>query len=110
LLPAYDSLEAVPLHRQELVSFVIEDDLARASSGGIEVRVMLAGGEERWCFFMTPPALAACGDLLPRSGLRIHLGVKHMIVVSEIDAEVVAEVFAQIDKEGLLREHTSSIV
>lgn len=94
---------------KELVSFVVEDNLSSANDMAIEVRVTMADGEERWCFFMTPAAMAACGDWIPGSTNRYHLGVPHMIVVSRIDSEVIAKVLALIDDDGLLRAHTVSI-
>jgi hypothetical protein len=67
-------------------SDTIDDDLSGAATGGIEVTVTLRDGERRWCYFMTPAALATCGDWLPGTETRIHYDAPHMIVVAELDA------------------------
>lgn len=89
-----------------LAAFEIETDLVHAATGAIEVRVTVLTGEDRWCFFMTPAALAACGDWLPKSTVRFHLGVPHMIVVSEIDTDIVRRALEEIDSQGELLTHT----
>lgn len=92
-----------------LVSLVIEDDGAQGVLGAVEVRVKMVTGADRWCFFMTPEALAACGDLLPDSSVRFHLGVAHMIVVSEIDEDIIRRTLEEIDSQGALLAHTVPI-
>ncbi len=53
-----------------LKTFRIDDDLAGASAGAIEVTVTMEDGASRWCYFMTPSALAAAGDWVPGTQVR----------------------------------------
>ncbi len=103
-----DHLEAVrgASHRPSIASFRIDDDPARAGNGSIEVGVVLSDGTTRWCFFITPEALAAAGGWLPgRTDVRIHLGVRHMIVVSTIDESVIEATLRMLEEQGILDEH-----
>lgn len=84
-----------------LESFTIDDDLAVQSSGAIEVTLHLRGHSPRWCYFMRPETLAACGDWIPGTRTRIHFGSPHMIVVGgELNAEIIGQALRQIDAAG----------
>lgn len=94
------------------MTITIEDDrLDAATAGAIEVTIQLSGsGERRWCFFMTPEALRACGNTLEaQPDVRVHIGVPHMIVVSRIDAEIIIEVLRDLEQRGELLRHTAPI-
>jgi hypothetical protein len=96
--------------RNMAATITIEDPLAAADSGAIEVTVELAAsGSKRWCFFMTPRALEACGDTLAGSSVRVHLGEPHMIVVSRIDQDVITEVLRDLEKRDELVAHTAPL-
>jgi hypothetical protein len=86
-------------------SYKIEDDLALADNLGIEVTVTLTDGQFGWCFFMTPRALANCGDLVEGTQVRVHPGVPHMIVVSELSQDIIERVLRQLEAGGELVEH-----
>ena len=94
---------------QRLVSFEIQDELSAAALGAIEVHLQMSDGSYRWCFFMTPAALTACGNWLTGTNVRIHLGVRHMIVTSEIDENVIRASLEELDQQGQLIEHTLDI-
>ncbi len=64
-------------------TFTLRDDLATQDTGAIEVELHMRDGSRRWCFFMTPTTLAACGDRIDNTLVRIHYGAPHMIVVAE---------------------------
>ena len=66
-------------------------------------------GSRRWCFFMTPSALASCGDWIPGTKIRMHPGVSHMIVVAEISKEIIEQVLRHLDTEGELSTHTLAV-
>ena len=83
-----------------LKHFRIDDDLADAARGAIEVIVTMDDGTSRWCYFMTPTALAAAGDWVPGTQVRFHYGAPHMIVVSEINVEIVDRVLRHLDETG----------
>jgi hypothetical protein len=89
-----------------LRSYIIDDDLAAADHGAIEVTVTLTDERRRWCFFMTPAALEACGDYVPGTRVRVHLGEPHMIVVSEISVDIIASVLRELEATGELERRT----
>jgi hypothetical protein len=90
-----------------LVEYRITDDLRLRNEIAIEVDVLFDSGERRWCYFMTPQALATCGDLLKGSrDVRVHPGVQHMIVCSRLDEEIVENTLQQLDREDELYVHT----
>jgi hypothetical protein len=87
-------------------SYTIDDDLAGADHGAIEVTVTLTDERRRWCFFMTPQALAACGDWVSGTRVRVHVGEPHMIVVGEISREIIETVLRELDVSGELEHRT----
>lgn len=97
-------------HERSIASFTIDDDVGRADAGSIEVTITLSDGTKRWCFFVTPEALAAVGDWLPgRTDVRVHLGVSHMIVVSTIGHSVIETTLRMLEEQGTLHEHTTGL-
>jgi hypothetical protein len=87
-------------------SYRIEDDLAAVDTRAIEVSIVLADERRRWCFFLSPAAIAACGDFVEGTNVRVHLGELHMIVVSEVTVEVIERVLGELDKCGALEGRT----
>ena len=86
-----------------LASFTIEDDLAIQESAAIEVVLQLDSGERRLCYFITPTALAACGDFVSGTKVRYHYGSPHMIVVAgQLDRPMIEKVLREIDARGEL--------
>ena len=92
----------------ELNAFHIVGDLQESGRIGIEVEVTFTSGEKRWCYFMTPSALASCGDCIPDTRIRFHYGALHMIVVSELNQEVIRKGLDHLDCKGELRECTKA--
>jgi hypothetical protein len=89
-----------------LRSYRIDDDLAAAGTGAIEVTLTLADEQRRWCFFITPAALATVGDFIEGTAVRFHLGELHMIVVSEVTQDVIERVLRRLETEGELLRRT----
>ena len=89
-----------------LRSYSIDDPLELSATGAVEVTVTFDSGEQRWCFFFTPEGLTRCGDLLPASDVRLHLGVPHMLVASRLDADIIQAALHDLDSSGQLVEHT----
>lgn len=85
-------------------SFTIDDDVS--TIGAVEVTVELQNGQRRWCFFITPHSLNCVGDYLPDTNVRVHFGVSHMIVVSQLDEAIVENTLRLIEKEGKLENRT----
>jgi hypothetical protein len=54
---------------------------------------------------MTPSALATVGDRVNGSEVRVHLGVPHMIVVSEISQGLIERILRRMEADGELLEH-----
>ena len=91
-------------------SFTIENDLTNQSTGAIEVIVEMDDGQRRWCFFMTPEAMRACGDWIDGTTTRIHYGSPHRIVVAcVLDAEVIERALRHIDRAGQLEACTMAL-
>ncbi len=88
-----------------LKSFAIEDDLEAQNSGAIEVTLHLENGSSRWCFFITPAALEACGDWISETHIRVHYGAAHMIVVAgQLNRALIEKALQQIDRAGELEK------
>jgi hypothetical protein len=86
----------MPIERIE-----IDDDLATQATGAIDVTVVFADGERRWCYFMTPEALSYCGDWINGTETRIHYGAAHMIVVAApLTASLIEQALFHIQDEG----------
>jgi hypothetical protein len=92
-----------------LRSYTIDDDLGAADRAAVEVTVTLTDVRRRWCFFITPAALAAVGDYVEGTSVRVHLGEPHMIVVSEVSRDVVERVLRQLDADGELVRRTQPL-
>ena len=75
----------------------------------IEVTIDL-NGEKRWCFFATPELLASVGDWVDGTQVRVHLGVSHMIVVSQLNAKNIDRVLQKLYNDGDLETHTTLLV
>ena len=90
------------------ITFEIDDPLDLAGAGAVEVTVTLSTGERRWCFFLTPEAIRACGDRLD-GDVRVHYGEPHMIVVSRLDASVIASALRDLAENDELVAHTAAL-
>lgn len=83
------------------------DDLSIQSTGAVEVIVEMENGQRRWCFFMTPQALMACGDWIDGTQTRIHYGCPHMIVISQpFDEKIIRLALRHIEHDGKLEACT----
>src|SRR5579859_2238077 len=86
-----------------LKSFIIEDDLDLQTTGAVEVIVELEEGQRRWCYCMTPQALAASGDWIDGTPVRLHYNAPYMIVIaSPLDKTLIELALQHIDREGKL--------
>ncbi|HEY1016727.1 MAG TPA: hypothetical protein VGE07_28705 [Herpetosiphonaceae bacterium] len=93
-----DSGAEIPMLRE----IKIDDDLAESDRSGIEVTISFSDGQRRWCFFMTPAALQACGDQIDGSDVFIHYDAPHRIIVSDISAPIIEAALRQIERNGAL--------
>lgn len=84
-----------------LLGFTLRDDLEIQESCAIEVDLHMRDGTRRWCFFMTPAALASCGDRIDETRVRIHYGAPHMIVLTErLSEESIDRALQHIARHG----------
>ena len=67
------------LLRYELEEGVWDDEPSR---GALFVYFHMSDGQVRWSFIHSPETLAASGDWVGESKVRIHGGANHMIVLS----------------------------
>ena len=88
----------------------IEDDLFMQDQGAIEVTVRLSDGRSRWCYFMTPAAIEACGDWIDGTRIRFHFGARYMIVVAgTLTEDLIIKALRSIEKQGELLDCTMAI-
>ncbi len=92
-----------------MLAYTIDDPITDPLSSCVEVTVNFGDGCKRWCFFATPEALTACGDWVEGTRIRLHLGVPHMIVVSELSEGVIDRVLRQLDAADELEAHTAPL-
>ena len=92
-----------------MLKYQIDDSIEEALKCAIEVTVDF-NGEKRWCFFATPQLLASVGDWVDGTQVRVHLGVPHMIVVSELDEEIIDRVLQKLYNGGQLETHTTPLI
>ena len=79
----------------------IEDDLSTQDQGAIEVHLQMSSGENRWCYFMTPRALQACGNWIEGTTVRFHYGAPHMIVVADVlTDDLIRKALRSIEESG----------
>jgi hypothetical protein len=81
---------------------IIKDDLIDHQQSAIEVDLLLASGEWRWCWFASPAGLAQFGDTLDDNTTRIHYDTPHTIVVSPLDASTILTALNHIQRHGAL--------
>jgi hypothetical protein len=92
-----------------MLKYQIDDSIEEPLTHAIEVTVDL-NGQKRWCFFATPQLLASIGDWVDGTQVRVHLGVPHMIVVSELNEEIIDRVLHQLYDSGQLEAHTTPLI
>ena len=97
------------LAMSSMLSYTIDDPIVEPLTCSVEVTVSMRDGDERWCFFATPQLLSSVGDWVEGTLVRVHLGVPHMIVVSELSEAIIDRVLRQLDADGRLERHTTPL-
>jgi hypothetical protein len=85
--------------------YTIDDDISDPQKCSVEVTIDF-GSQKRWIFFATPQLLASVGDYVEGTKVRIHLGERHMIIVSELSATIIDSVLRQLHAVGELQSRT----
>jgi hypothetical protein len=88
-----------------MLSYTIDDAITDPLTCTVEVTIDFAG-QRRWLFFATPQLLASVGDWVKGTRVLMHLGERHMIVVSELSAVVIDAVLRQLHAAGELESRT----
>jgi hypothetical protein len=88
-----------------VLPYTIDDAIVEPLTCSVEVTIDF-GGRKRWLFFATPELLASVGDYVLGTNVRLHLGERHMIVVSKLSVEVIDAVLRQLYSAGELESRT----
>jgi hypothetical protein len=88
-----------------MVPYTIDDPITEPLTSSVEVTIDL-GGQKRWLFFVTPQLLASVGDFVEDTRVRLHLGERYMVVVSELSEAVIDKVLHHLDANGELSSRT----
>lgn len=89
-----------------LASFELDDPINPHDDLPIDVTVELSNGEQRWCIFATPSALARCGNWIEGTQVPFHYGNRHIIIARELSKELIGRMLRYIDSQGELAECT----
>ena len=85
--------------------YTIDDPITDPLTCSVEVTIDF-GGQKRWLFFTTPQLLGSVGDFVEGTRVRLHLGERHMVVVSELSESVIRRVLQQLHANGELAGRT----
>lgn len=80
----------------------IRDPFIDTPAAAIEVDLVLSDNQRRWCFFATPQALLAFGEVVDGTNVRMHSGTPHMIIVSIISPHIIEQTLRYIERQGRL--------
>lgn len=91
-----------------MLPYTVDDPITDPLTCSVEVTIDF-GGRKRWLFFATPQLLSSVGDWVPGTQVRLHLGERHMIVVSDISPVVIDAVLRHLEAEGELEARTAPL-
>ena len=89
----------------QVVPYTIDDPITDPLTSSVEVTIDFEG-QRRWLFFTTPHCLASVGDFVEGTPVRLHLGERHMIVVSELSENIIDRVISSLHASGELLSRT----
>lgn len=92
-----------------MLPYTIDDAINDPQTCSVEVTIDF-GDCKRWLFFATPQLLASVGDWVPGMQVRVHLGERHMIIVSELSVAVIDAVLRQLHAARDLEARTLPLV
>ncbi len=92
-----------------MLQYTIDDAITNPLTCSVEVTINF-GDRRRWLFFATPQLLASVGDWVEGMRVRLHLGERHMVVVSELSVTVIDAVLRQLHAAGELESRTLPLV
>lgn len=94
-----------PQKPAQMLSYTIDDPIEVPLTCSVDVTVEFSSGK-RWLFFVTPDLLGRVGDVIEGTQSRLHLGERHMIVVSDISPTIIGSVLQQLADSGELENRT----
>jgi len=89
-----------------MLPYTIDDTITDPLRDTVEVTIDFGSGRKRWLFFITSQQLAAVGDWIEGTRIRLHLGERHMIVVGELSESVIDKVLRLLHTSGELEART----
>ena len=90
---------------EQVIPHTIDDPITDPLTSSVEVTIDFKG-QRRWLFFTTPHLLASVGDFVEGTQARLHLGERHMIVVSELSETIIKKVLRSLHNCGELLSRT----
>lgn len=94
-----------PRRNYTMFPYTIDEPIELPLTCSVEVTIDFPAGK-RWLFFVTPDLLARVGDFVQGTQSRLHLGERHMIVVSNLSSSVIDSVLRQLASTGELESRT----
>lgn len=88
-----------------MLPYTIDDPIIYPLTCSVEVTIDFAGCK-RWLAFVTPQLLASVGVWVEGTRVRLHLGERHLIVVSELSAVIIDIVLRMLQSTGELESRT----
>lgn len=88
-----------------MIQYTVDDPIIDPLTCSVEVTVEFEG-QKRWLYFVTPQLLASVGDFVEGTQVRLHLGERHMVVVSELSESVIDKVLSSLYDAGELASRT----
>jgi len=88
-----------------MLPYTIDDPITDPLTCSVEVTIDF-GGRKRWLAFVTPQLLASAGDWVEGTRVRLHLGERHLIVVSELSTAIIDTVLRMLQASGELESRT----
>lgn len=90
----------------QIAKITIPDYQVWAADGDVEVDILLSTGERRWCWFLTPAALARlCEEPLVSAKLLL-VGAAHHIFVDSLSEASIAGALRYLEHQNQLEGHT----
>ncbi len=88
-----------------MLPYSIDDEITDPLTCSVEVTIDF-GSYKRWLFFATPQLLASVGNWVLGTQVHLHLGERHMVIVSELSAAIIDAVLRQLHADGELESRT----
>lgn len=88
-----------------MLPYSIDDEITDPLTCSVEVTIDF-GSNKRWLFFATPQLLASVGNWVLGTQVHLHLGERHMVIVSELSTAIIDAVLRQLHADGELESRT----